>query len=411
MAFIIIAIICLMISPIIGILMNMVLLFLDRRRSIIYLLLLCVSIAIPALFMVPDISSDAYRILSEMKKYSLYTNVWEMLSIYAATGSDYGTYPLFTSIMFLISRTHVPTLLPFIAILFTYFFSLMPFVNEYRMKRYGSLKLAISVVSVGGWISYVMTMSGMRFFLAAAIVWSTIYFDFFETDYINKERKRNIFIGLGYLCAALIHPGIVPVVLIGFFSRQLSKIPIIYLVFGAIIFFGTLQFVLRTGNPFSSGYVSVLVNRFLVYSNNSNFTGLRTLAMRLKEYTAIWSAIVSIVIAIRRRLIQSQYGSSDYRNTVVILLSLLVLALAGSGNIIDRLMYIAIPVSVYCLMDMKLPTNIKSIISASVVLPVILTGINYNQNIRYLVFNREIGQIMKLDIMTNLRYLNKYGKG
>lgn len=371
------------ISPMISAVISLTLMVIDRKRAALYLFFVCLAIALPALFFIPDVSYDASRIFREMLSYKSFTSFRSLITLYFQTGSDYRTYPIFVYTMYAVSRTGFFTLLPFISVFGTYFLTTLPVIDMWRRERIKWPTLAIGIGAIVSWISYVLTISGMRFYLAAALVCTVLYFDLFNGS--NTSGAKIALLVSLYIVAALIHPGVLLIILARVITALAYRIPLPLLGLLGIVAIGALQYVLLSKSGGGGGYVATLINRLVVYGQNGNFSDVRTLAIKLKEILTIFVAFILLALSIRS-YITNEKEKFNKANVFIITLCLLTIGLMNSANLIDRISFVIVPIFVVFCARLYIKNQLVYFLFIPVAIILIVAGLNYNQNVSYLVF-------------------------
>jgi hypothetical protein len=376
------------ISPLFSGILGTALIILDRKRSIFYLFILALVIAYPALFFLPDLNYDATRIFTEMGNYNDSSSFVELYKNYIDVGSDYRTYPVFVFFMFVISKTGLFNLLPFLSAFFTYFLFLFPIVSEWKKGERRSSTVIVSLFGVFAWLSYVLTISGMRYYLAIAIYFFSMYIDIVRSDNKKNEKLiKKLIPWILYLLAVLIHPSMIVFLCITIASKLTKKHASVSAIVVAIAGFIVMNLQTFVGNG-TNGYFTTLINRFTIYSENANFSSMRTIAIILREYVALFMILASIIFIIKKLF--SHTPSANMEFTLFTFYSMVfTLSMFTKYNIYDRFIFFVIPLAIlyYLLNISKDVSIITNIIFFVLIFSVILVGLNYNQNVSYLNFS------------------------
>lgn len=401
-----------LICPMLGFLISVLGASLDKARASFYLFIICSVVAVPALFFLPAINYDATRIFSEMSTYLSYQDFSSIIKHYFITGSDYRTYPVFIWLMFLVSKTGLFTLLSFISVLFTYFLFCLPLFREWKKENISYPFFILGFIGTFFWISYVSTISGMRFYLGLSVFFISIYIDLIN-DSKPRSHRKNILILMLYFIALLIHPGTIFFLLVRLIVFLANKIPNYMTVSLIIIFVFILQFISRGSISGSSNYLIVLFNRLITYNQNSNFSDLRTLALTVKNISGILVNVYMLLVSGYALYKKRHNDGTKKLDLFVFSLSAMTLSFSTSYNLISRFSLISVPLLIiyYNNRSNKIASNSNLLVQYIGVILIcfsLLTGINYNRNIIYLDFNITEQNVFLKPIFLNFKYIMQY---
>lgn len=247
------------ISPIFTLVLSSIILIMSKKETIGFSFLLGFSISYPALYYLPIPAEDAsrlYQVVEGMRSIQLNGLIsWLQLS-----ARDYLNYPIFSSLMYIVSQTLKTTFLSFIASGLTYTIVCYLTTKFARIFQLSKLTVALTLLANIFWISFVETISGMRFPLASCIVILIILNLFVYREHISYFSLLYFLIPLG------IHPGviilIIPIIFIWIMKKYdnlLLKIIMIVLAVATFI-------LVFNGQVFQNDYTGMLLRRFNSYT-------------------------------------------------------------------------------------------------------------------------------------------------
>ena len=137
------------------------------------------------------------------------TNFDSIISMFQAFESgfrvgryDYGSVPVFTSLMYLVRNTHHYSLLSFISA-FVIYFSFGYVVDLFKSyKNYSKLTYILILITVCLLNNYRYTTSGMRFCMAISLIMLIMYLE-------SKYNYTKYWVMLWYLVPISIHSAVV----------------------------------------------------------------------------------------------------------------------------------------------------------------------------------------------------------
>ena len=140
-----------LVFPVLSLFLSMVGIVNDRRFSVTYLVLACLSISIIALRYIPHPLDDG---AFHFRATQVLTNFDSIISMFQAFESgfrvgryDYGSVPVFTSLMYLVRNTHHYSLLSFISA-FVIYFSFGYVVDLFKSyKNYSNLTYILILIT------------------------------------------------------------------------------------------------------------------------------------------------------------------------------------------------------------------------------------------------------------------------
>ena len=152
------------------------------------------------------------------------TNFDNIISMFQAFASgfrvgryDYGSVPVFTSLMYFVRNTHHYSLLSFISAFVTYFSFGYVVVDLFKSyKNYSKLTYILILITVCLLNNYRYTTSGMRFCMAISLIMLIMYLE-------SKYNYTKNWMMLWYIVPISIHSAVVYFVALRFIFFYLKK--------------------------------------------------------------------------------------------------------------------------------------------------------------------------------------------
>ncbi len=252
----------------------------DRRFSVTYLVIACLLISIIALRYIPHPLDDG---AFHFRATQVLTNFDSIISMFQAFESgfrvgryDYGSVPVFTSLMYLVRNTHHYSLFSFISA-FVIYFSFGYVVDLFKsLKNYSNLTYILILITVLLLNNYRYTTSGMRFCMAISLIMLIMYLE-------SKYNYTKYWGMIWYLAPISIHSADVYFAALRFIFFYLKKIMVgkslLVLLGFPIIIKLTIKFSEWTGISFLQSFI----RKIDIYSDNASYSELfnTTLTMRL----------------------------------------------------------------------------------------------------------------------------------
>lgn len=353
------------------------------KYSKYYVLLFVLGISLIALRYIPFPTDDGAYHFENAYIFSRYDDIYEWFT--SLMNQDiftirykYNEYPLFGLILYLFSHTGKYTLISFFVAFFTYY-SYTYIINDLYVKNvFPRLFFLVSMIAILLLNNFRYTTSGMRYCLAVAILTLLVYLE------SRRGFKFDKFLIL-YLIPFLIHPAIGIYLGLRLVFMLLKKVTVLKsCVIAAIyplILWG-LPLILR---GISGVYSDLIINKITVYQNNESYEELFNTTLVTRIYIGVFVSIVYIVLYYLRL---SRDSDNKYYNfqTFVYYLSLLSIGMALYQNLIDRHIFLVLPMILIALL-MFVVNNISYIkkqgiyfLIVSIFLCFIITGIVYNKN-------------------------------
>ena len=360
----------------------------DRKHSTIFLILVCVSISIVALRYIPHPLDDGayrFRATTELTRFD---NIIYMFRAFASgfrVGRyDYGSVPVYTSLMYLVRNTHHYSLLSFISAFVTYFSFGYVVVDLFKSyKSHSKLTYALILITVLLLNNFRYTTSGMRFCMAISLVMLILYLE-------SKNNYSKFQTMLWYIIPLCIHSAIIYFIGLRFIFFYLKKVTVgksLLVLLGFPILLKLIpSFSMWTG----IGFLQTFVRKIEIYSDNASYAELfnKTLTLRL------YFGVVLMMLFLMQYFIQGRTLKTidDWRLSFVKMTYYITLLTLGSvpfRNIYDRNLFLLLPmlvISSFILytykMQLKIVSNRSMVYGLTVGLVMIsfVTGFFYNKN-------------------------------
>ena len=253
----------------------------DRKYSAIYLTLVCLSISIVALRYIPHPLDDGayhFRATAVLTKFD---NIIYMFRAFASgfrVGQyDYGSIPVYTSLMYLVRNTHHYSLLSFISAFVTYFSFGYVVVDLFKSyKTYSKAIYALILITVLLLNNYRYTTSGMRFCMAISLVMLILYLE-------SKINYSKFWMMLWYIIPLSIHSAVIYFIGLRFVFFYFKKVTVGKSLLVLIGFPVLLELIPKLSEWTGIAFLQTFVRKIEVYSDNASYADLfnKTLTFRL----------------------------------------------------------------------------------------------------------------------------------
>ena len=318
----------------------------DRRFSVTYLVLACLSISIIALRYIPHPLDDG---AFHFRATQVLTNFDSIISMFQAFESgfrvgryDYGSVPVFTSLMYLVRNTHHCSLLSFISAFVTYFsFGYVVVVDLFKSyKNYFKLAYILILITVLLLNNYRYTTSGMRFCMTISLIMLIMYLE-------SKFNYAKYWMMLWYLVPISIHSAVVYFVALRFIFFYLKKITVgkslLVLLGFPIMIKLTPIFAEWTGISFFHSFI----RKIDIYSDNTSYVNLFNTTLTMRLYIGVVLMFLFLIqYFVLSRTIK---GIDDWKLSFVKMTYYLTLLSMGSvpfRNMYDRNLFLLLPMIV-----------------------------------------------------------------
>ncbi|WP_257994465.1 polymerase [Streptococcus sp. UMB0029] len=321
----------------------------DRRFSVTYLVLACLSISIIALRYIPHPLDDG---AFHFRATQVLTNFDSIISMFQAFESgfrvgryDYGSVPVFTSLMYLVRNTHHCSLLSFISAFVTYFsfgyVVVVVVVDLFKSyKNYFKLAYILILITVLLLNNYRYTTSGMRFCMTISLIMLIMYLE-------SKFNYAKYWMMLWYLVPISIHSAVVYFVALRFIFFYLKKITVgkslLVLLSFPIIIKLTPIFSEWTGISFFQS----IIRKIDIYSDNTSYVNLFNTTLTMRLYIGVVLMFLFLIqYFVLSRTIK---GIDDWKLSFVKMTYYLTLLSMGSvpfRNMYDRNLFLLLPMIV-----------------------------------------------------------------
>ncbi|KXT80636.1 polymerase [Streptococcus oralis] len=360
----------------------------DRKYSTIYLILACLSISIVALRYIPHPLDDgAYH----FRATTVLTNFDNIVYMFQAFASgfrvgryDYGSVPVYTSLMYLVRNTHHYSLLSFISAFVTYFSFGYVVVDLFKSYKISSkLTYALVLITVLLLNNYRYTTSGMRFCMAISLVMLIMYLE-------SKNNYTRPWMMIWYSIPLCIHSAVIYFValrLVFFYFKKVTVSKSVLVLLGFPIL---LELVPKLSVWTGIGFLQTFVRKIEIYSDNATYAELfnKTLTLRL------YIGVVLMILFLIQYFIQGRTLKTidDWRLSFVKMTYYITLLTLGSvpfRNIYDRNLFLLLPMLViasFILYTYRMQLQIVSnrstvyVLTVSLVAISFVTGFFYNKN-------------------------------
>ena len=318
----------------------------DRRFSVTDLVLACLSISIIALRYIPHPLDDG---AFHFRATQVLTNFDNIISMFQAFASgfrvgryDYGSVPVFTSLMYFVRNTHHYSLLSFISAFVTYFsFGYVVVVDLFKSyKNYFKLAYILILITVLLLNNYRYTTSGMRFCMTISLIMLIMYLE-------SKFNYAKYWMMLWYLVPISIHSAVVYFVALRFIFFYLKKITVgkslLVLLGFPIIIKLTPIFSEWTGISFFQS----IIRKIDIYSDNTSYVNLFNTTLTMRLYIGVVLMFLFLIqYFVLSRTIK---GIDDWKLSFVKMTYYLTLLSMGSvpfRNMYDRNLFLLLPMIV-----------------------------------------------------------------
>lgn len=334
-----------LVFPVLSLFLSMVGIVNDRRFSVTYLVLACLSISIIALRYIPHPLDDG---AFHFRATQVLTNFDNIISMFQAFASgfrvgryDYGSVPVFTSLMYFVRNTHHYSLLSFISAFVTYFSFGYVVVDLFKSyKNYSKLTYILILITVCLLNNYRYTTSGMRFCMAISLIMLIMYLE-------SKYNYTKNWMMLWYIVPISIHSAVVYFAALRFIFFYLKKITLgkslLVLLGFPIIIKLTPIFAEWTGISFFQSFI----RKIDIYSDNASYAELFNTTLTVRLYIGV---VLMILFLIQYFVLSRTIKEiDDWKISFVKMTYYLTLLSMGSvpfRNIYDRNLFLLLPMIV-----------------------------------------------------------------
>lgn len=353
------------------------------KYSKYYLLLFILGISLVALRYVPFPTDDGAYHFENAFIFSRYDNIYEwfinlMNQDIQTISYKYNEFPLFGLILYLFSHTGKYTLISFLVAFFTYYCYAYIINNLYVQNVFSRLLFLIGMIAILLLNNFRYTTSGMRYCLAIAILTLLIYLD------SRRGFKFDKFLIL-YLIPFLIHPAVGIYLVLRLVFPVLKEITLLKSVVLISIYPVILRGIPLLSSGFQGAYIDAIVNKIIIYQSNESYAELFNTTLVTRIYIGVFISIVYIVLY--HRYLKYDYNKKYYQFQVVVYyLSLLSISMSPYQNLIDRHIFLVLPMILVALLMFvinnkgELKNTGVYLLVIIIFLGLIITGIAYNRN-------------------------------
>lgn len=370
----------------------------DRKYSILYLILVCLSISIVALRFTPHPLDDGAYHFRAALVLTKFDNIIYMFRAFASGFKvgryDYGSIPVFTSLMYLVGKTHHYGLLSFTSAFVTYFSFGYVVVDLFKsFKNYSKITYSLVLITVLLLNNFRYTTSGMRFCMAISLVMLILYLE-------SKNNYSKFWTLLWYIIPLCIHSAVIYFIALRFIFPYLKKITAAKSVFVVFCFTILLKLVPMLSAWTGIGFLQTFAKKIVVYSDNASYAEFfsKTLMLRL------CIGVVLMVLFLVQYFFQERTHKliDDWRLSFVKMTYYVTLLSLGSvpyRNIYDRNLFLLLPMLVIASFILSTyQTQLQIVLIRSIVYRLTIAliamsfviGLLYNKNFpfRYIDFSK-----------------------
>lgn len=357
----------------------------SRYRNLYYIIFI-LGISIISLRYIPFPTDDGAYHYGAAYHFSTYTNVFtwfmdlmngELNSIY-----DYQNFPVYAFLLYIFSGTQTYSLISFVACFVTFYLYgkiILELDNKYIFSR------GIFFIGFMGILllnNYRATTSGMRYCLAISIMTYLLY----------VESKNNYKYGkylVLYLIPALIHPSIIIYIFLRMLVFALRKITIFKSLITITLYPFLLYVIPSVLGNIGGNYAEMIVNKLSVYRDNDSYAELFQTILTTRIYIGVLVSLTYILLFFI--LIRKKDDRFYEFHVLTFYMSLLSIGMAMYRNIIDRHLFLVLPMILISML-MFLISDVEYT-KKSGVYPILITifigfvimGIVFNKNILELI--------------------------
>ena len=377
-----------LVFPVLSLFLSVVGIVNDRRLSVTYLVFACLSISIIALRYIPHPLDDgAYH----FRATQMLTNFDSIISMFRAFASgfkvgryDYGSIPVYTSLMYLVRNTHHYSLLSFFSAFVTYFSFGYVVVDLFKSyKTYSKATNALILITVLLLNNYRYTTSGMRFCMAISLVMLILYLE-------SKYNYTKYWMMFWYIVPICIHSAVIYFVVLRFIFFYLKKITVSKSLFVLLGF----PIIIKLSPIFSEwtgvSFFQSFIRKIDIYSDNASYSELFNTTLTMRLYIGV---VIMILFLIQYLILSRTIKEiNDWKISFVKMTYYLTLLSMGSipfRNIYDRNLFLLLPmivISSFILFtyreQLKILSNRSLVygIELSLLGISLITGFFYNKN-------------------------------
>lgn len=349
----------------------------------IYIFLFVLGLSLTALRYTPYPTDDGAYHFASAYMFSYYDNIYtwfvELMNQEIFTPNyNYNEFPLFGLLMYIFSKTETYSLISFTVAFATYYCYVYIIKDLYFKEYFSKFLFFLALIGIVLLNNFRYTTSGMRYCLAIGIMSLLLYKDGKDGYKLDKSLVL-------YLIPILIHPSIILYVILRiiypFLKRvQLYKSITVVVIYPLILFLAPIVLGVIGG-----GYSESLISKILVYQQNSSYEELFNTTLVFRIYIGVLVSIMYILIY--HTYIFSKKINKFYSfQTMTYYLSLLSIGMAPYQNLIDRHIFLLLPMILVSLLmyiiNFDIYKNNQGLYYILVVLFIgfIITGIFYNKN-------------------------------
>ena len=319
------------------------------------------------------------------------TNFDSIISMFQAFASgfkvgryDYGSIPVYTSLMYLVRNTHHYSLLSFFSAFVTYFSFGYVVVDLFKSyKTYSKATNALILITVLLLNNYRYTTSGMRFCMAISLVMLILYLE-------SKYNYTKYWMMFWYIVPICIHSAVIYFVALRFIFFYLKKITVSKSLFVLLGF----PIIIKLSPIFSEwtgvSFFQSFIRKIDIYSDNASYSELFNTTLTMRLYIGV---VIMILFLIQYLILSRTIKEiNDWKISFVKMTYYLTLLSMGSipfRNIYDRNLFLLLPmivISSFILFtyreQLKILSNRSLVygIELSLLGISLITGFFYNKN-------------------------------
>lgn len=227
----------------------------DKKNYIWYMSGIILNLALIGYYYIPNISNDLYRhfirmdmlrdmSISEVLRYQplIIQNLW----------------------FYLISLTNNYNLLPFTAIIITFYFTLKPLLDFGKNEKLSNRKLICFVILILAWMHLIWPISGVRNSVAIALFFYGLYKEFIKNDNIKRSY-------IYYILSTLIHYSVFVLIILRIIIKVFKKIDSKFM--GILLLWGVFtNVIIGVINKINVPYLEQVANKAIAYTGYTGFS-------------------------------------------------------------------------------------------------------------------------------------------
>lgn len=377
-----------LVFPVLSISLSVIGLVNDKKRSKIYLLLISFAISIIALRYIPHPTDDGAFHFRATTALIRYDSIFEMFKAFSngwrVGNYDYGSIPIFTSLMYFVRNTHHYSLLSFISAFITYFSFGYVVVDLFKdLGKFSKLSYATVFIAVLCLNNYRYTTSGMRFCMAVALMMLLLYLE-------SKKGYTSLKTTIWYLLPLGIHSAVIYFIGLRFLFPLIRKVTLAKSLFVLLGFPVLFNLVPWLANLIGWTYLQFFIRKIEVYSDNSSYSQFFNTTLTMRLYVGIVLMVLFVLLYLG--IVNSLKITDDWRFSFVTMtyyVTLLSMSSIPFRNIYDRNLFLLLPmivVSTYILFtyrrQLKILTNRNIVYGLTIGILCLscAVGVFYNNN-------------------------------